>query len=67
MENKIRETLDELEMMLERLKKADNQPTPTKADKKKEKSDKPTAQDAEEAVKRLKKVPFLTQLSPNIR
>jgi len=65
MENQIRATLDELEAMLERLKKADNQPAPTK-DKKKGETERPTAQDAEEAVKRLKKVPFLMQLSPNI-
>jgi len=66
MDNQLRQTLDELEQMLVRLKQADNQPAPTK-DKKKGETDRPTAQDAEEAVKRLKRVPFLVQLNTNIR
>ena len=68
MEN-LRATLDEMEAVLERLKKADNQPKPTKdkKEKKDEKTDRPTNKDAEEAVARLKKVPFLVNLNPNIR
>ena len=58
MENQLRATLDELERMLEQLKKADNQPKPAK------KTDKEPEQavDPAEAVKRLKKVPFLVNL-----
>lgn len=62
MEDQLRQTLDEMDSMLERLKKADNQPV-VKTHKMKDKTDeKPTSKDAEEAVARLKKVPFLVNL-----